>query len=215
MSSPVLGHAVDTVSRYGGRTIVRMRRPVFVVLAAAIGAAPTTLARADEPSDETTTDASGDASGDAMQTKRFEVGAHLGLSSDHWGAADQSTSTGVFGLDARYAVLSMLAIGITGEVTFLPGTSGANLQYGLVAAWLRLPTGKIRPYAYAGMGVVHGSLETSMALGAGAGVDWCFGRAREGADCGLSVGPYAAATIALKDADLTLITYGGRVGTAF
>jgi hypothetical protein len=155
------------------------------------------------------------AQDDAGPTHRFEVGAHLGASNDHWGAPDQSTTTGVVGLDARYAVFTYLAIGVTGELTFLPGTSGANLQYGLAAAWLRFPSGKIRPYAHAGMGVVHGTLETSIALGAGAGADWCFGPNRDERDCGPSLGPFVTATIGTKDADLTLITFGARAGTSF
>ena len=146
---------------------------------------------------------------------RFEVGARLGLADDHWGAPDTSTRAGMIGLDARYAIVPYLAAGLTGELTFLPGTSGANLQAGLLAAWLRLPTGKVRPYAHLGLGIVHGSLESSPALGVGAGADWCFGKERDEGECGLSLGPFLAATIATKDADLTLVTYGARVGTAF
>jgi hypothetical protein len=110
---------------------------------------------------------------------RFELGVHSGFALSNPGVVrvgEDTVATAVVGIDARFALWPLLAVGGVVQTTTAYGDR-PPVQDALANVWFRLPVSTFRPWVTFGFGVLRSSITSAPAADLGFGIDWCLDRA--------------------------------------
>jgi hypothetical protein len=122
------------------------------------------------------------------ETHRFELGLHFGLGLSNPGVVreeDDKRAAAVVGIDVRYHLWPLVAVGVIGQTTSSSGASDSPVQDAFANVWFRLPVSFFRPWVTFGFGGIRSALASSPATDVGVGIDWCLERSVDRYACPL------------------------------